>query len=403
MALALPQLSLAGAAGLLAALAVGLLGAALLLRPSGRAPVVLAAWPGLAWLYIQAIAAAAKGTPRKPRDAPAGGKAIQVMLARPVHFGHSRLRRYLGLAGFSEGTAGAVPLMYPVVEGFRLVIQCMVLPVFPFNVLGSVLARTRVVALRRVGAEEKLTYSCRVEPGYRTTAKGDTEVDLVLECRGAAPPAAAAAGGAAAPPGAAGSALVWRCVTTAIILSPRRNKGPKPAAGQEPAGAAADAAAAPTPLVIDTWKLGPDTGRRYGALNGDLNPIHLHALTSSLFGFKRPIAHALFLTGRAEASLRKAGLHPRYPLVLSADFKRPTLLPATLKCAWLGLAPGAATGAAAAGAGAAAPPSEAAVAAALGSAEGARFAVLTEDLGKEVLVGSVSCQPEAVKAALGEA
>lgn len=36
----------------------------------------------------------------------------------------------------------------------------MVLPAFPFNVLGSVLARTRVVALRRVGAEEKLTYRC---------------------------------------------------------------------------------------------------------------------------------------------------------------------------------------------------------------------------------------------------
>ncbi|KAG2439596.1 hypothetical protein HXX76_004948 [Chlamydomonas incerta] len=391
-ALPLPPLNLGTAAGLLAVLGAVLVGAALLLRPSGRAPVVLSAWPGLLWLYIQAIAAAGKGTPRKPRDAPAGGKAIQVVLARPSHFGHSRLRRYLALAGFSEGTAGAVPLMYPVVEGFRLVIQCMVLPAFPFNVLGSVLARTRVVALRRLGAEEKLSYSCRLEPGFRTTAKGDTEVDFVLECRGAP---AAAGGGAAAAPGAAGSALVWRCVTTAIILSPRRSKGPKPATGQEPAGAAAAAAPPPpAPVVIDTWKLGADTGRRYGMLNGDLNPIHLHALTSSLFGFKRPIAHALFLTGRAEASLRKAGLQPRYPIVLSAEFKRPTLLPATLKCAWLGLAPAPGGGAA---------PWEQAVAAALGGAEGARFAVLTEDLGKEVLVGRVSCQAEAVQAALGEA
>eukprot|EP00198_Chlamydomonas_reinhardtii_P008742 XP_001698079.1 predicted protein [Chlamydomonas reinhardtii] len=391
----LPPLNLVTAAGLLAAVLGAVLGTALLLRPSGRAPVVLSAWPGLLWLYLQAIAAVAKGTPRKGRDAAAGSKAIQVALSRPCHFGHSRLRRYLALAGFSEGTAGAVPLMYPVVEGFRLVIQCMVLPAFPFNVLGSVLARTRVVALRRVGAEEKLTYSCRLEPGYRTTAKGDTEVDFVLECRGAAAPAA---GGAAAAPGAAGSALVWRCVTTALILSPRRSKGPKPAAGQEPAGAAAAAAPLPAPAVIDTWRLGSDTGRRYGALNGDLNPIHLHALTSSLFGFKRPIAHALFLTGRAEASLRKAGLQPRYPVVLSAEFKRPTLLPATLKCAWLGLPPPAASATAAAAAGEHA----AAVAAALESAEGARFAVLTEDLGKEVLVGAVSCRAEAVRAALGE-
>lgn len=83
--------------------------------------------------------------------------------------------------------------------------------------------------------------------------------------------------------------------------------GPSSSSPQEPAGAAAAAAPLPAPAVIDTWRLGSDTGRRYGALNGDLNPIHLHALTSSLFGFKRPIAHALFLTGRAEASLRKAG------------------------------------------------------------------------------------------------
>lgn len=85
-------------------------------------------------------------------------------------------------------------------------------------------------------------------------------------------------------------------------------------------------------------------------------------------------------------------------MVLSAEFKRPTLLPATLKCAWLGLPPPAASATAAAAAGEHA----AAVAAALESAEGARFAVLTEDLGKEVLVGAVSCRAEAVRAALGE-
>lgn len=117
----LPPLNLVTAAGLLAAVLGAVLGTALLLRPSGRAPVVLSAWPGLLWLYLQAIAAVAKGTPRKGRDAAAGSKAIQVALSRPCHFGHSRLRRYLALAGFSEGTAGAVPLMYPVVEGFRLV------------------------------------------------------------------------------------------------------------------------------------------------------------------------------------------------------------------------------------------------------------------------------------------
>lgn len=109
-----------------------------------------------------------------------------------------------------------------------------------------------------------------------------------------------------------------RCTTTAIILSPRRRKGPAPASpqpAQPPAGSETAAVIAAQPdaswldslALVDTWQLGSDVGRRYGLLNGDLNPIHLHAVTARLFGFRRPIAHALFLTGRAEAALRNAG------------------------------------------------------------------------------------------------
>ncbi|KXZ45866.1 hypothetical protein GPECTOR_50g660 [Gonium pectorale] len=356
---------------------------ALLLRPHGYT-LVLSGWPHPLWLYLQAFAAVAKLAGKSSSAKKGAAKAIQASLARPVHFSGTRLRRYLALAGFSGGTAGQVPLMYPIVESFRLFMQCMLTPVFPFNVMGSVLAGTRVVALRAVGAEEKLIYSCRVDPAFRTTAKGDTEVDIAVEAHAAAPPSASS-GGAGGSPSPSSSSLVWRSVTTVIILSPRRSKGgPR----QEPAGPAKAAAEPPAPeatKVVDTWRLGPDTGRRYGLLNGDLNPIHLWPATSRLFGFKRPIAHALYLTGRAEASLRNAGLELQYPCVLSAEFKRPTLLPATLHCAWRG---------ALAVEGGATDPRVA-----LSSVEGARFAVLTEDRAKEVLTGSISAAPEAVKAA----
>lgn len=65
-------------------------------------------------------------------------------------------------------------------------------------------------------------------------------------------------------------------------------------------------------------------------------------------------------------------------------FKRPTLLPATLHCAWrLGT-----------------DCSEAAVAAARDSPCGAPFVVLTADLGKEVLEGWISCNGEAIQKAM---
>ncbi|PNH06287.1 hypothetical protein TSOC_007346 [Tetrabaena socialis] len=226
--------------------------------------------------------------------------------------------------------------------------------------------------------------NCRVSPDFRTTPKGDTEVDLVLEAHApttaAAGGAAAAAGGGGGGKGGGGGSLVWRATTTLIILSPRRAK--QGAAAPAAPASAASGQAPPPFTLLDTWRLGGDAGRRYGLLNADLNPIHLHPLTSRLFGFRRPIAHALYLTGRAEATLRNSGLELRYPLVLSADFKRPTLLPATLHCGWL-------------------LPAGAAAAAALESEAGASFAVLSEDRSKEVLVGRISCHPAVVKAAAG--
>ena len=56
-----------------------------------------------------------------------------------------------------------------------------------------------------------------------------------------------------------------------------------------------------------SWSIGGDAGRRFGALTGDRNPIHLYPLTSQLFGFKRPIAHALYLVSKLEAALGNAG------------------------------------------------------------------------------------------------
>jgi len=59
--------------------------------------------------------------------------------------------------------------------------------------------------------------------------------------------------------------------------------------------------------LLAELKVPANVGRQYGALSGDRNPIHIHALLSQLFGFKRPIAHAMYLVGRLEAELQNAG------------------------------------------------------------------------------------------------
>ena len=38
------------------------------------------------------------------------------------------------------------------------------------------------------------------------------------------------------------------------------------------------------------WRLPADQGRRYAAVSGDYNPIHLYGWAARPFGFKQPIA-----------------------------------------------------------------------------------------------------------------
>ena len=73
-----------------------------------------------------------------------------------------------------------------------------------------------------------------------------------------------------------------------------------------------------------------DIGRRYGAVSGDRNPIHLHKLAAKAFGFPSAIAHGMWLKARTLAALEG-----RLPDAYAAEvaFKLPVLLPATLSLA----------------------------------------------------------------------
>lgn len=47
------------------------------------------------------------------------------------------------------------------------------------------------------------------------------------------------------------------------------------------------------PDATQEWSLASDLGRRYARVSGDINPIHLHALSARAFGFRRAIAHGM--------------------------------------------------------------------------------------------------------------
>jgi acyl dehydratase len=73
-----------------------------------------------------------------------------------------------------------------------------------------------------------------------------------------------------------------------------------------------------------TWRLGSDLGRRYAAVSGDRNPIHLYALPAKALGFKRQIAHGMWSKGRCVAALEN-----RLPDAVTVEvvFRKPIFLP----------------------------------------------------------------------------
>ncbi|MEX0836551.1 MAG: MaoC/PaaZ C-terminal domain-containing protein, partial [Nitriliruptor sp.] len=75
------------------------------------------------------------------------------------------------------------------------------------------------------------------------------------------------------------------------------------------------------------WKVPGDTGRRYAAVSGDRNPIHLSPLTSRLFGFPKPIAHGMWTAARALAAIED-----RVPAtgVQTLRFGKPLPMPRTV-------------------------------------------------------------------------
>ena len=77
--------------------------------------------------------------------------------------------------------------------------------------------------------------------------------------------------------------------------------------------------------AVAEWRLAGDVGRRYGAVSGDRNPIHLHPLAARLFGFPRAIAHGMWTVARC---LAEHGTPPA--TLVRAEFRAPVPLPGTV-------------------------------------------------------------------------
>ncbi|WP_328735375.1 MaoC family dehydratase [Streptomyces bobili] len=206
----------------------------------------------------------------------------------------ARLAAYERVCGFPTGD-DALPITYPHVLGFPLAMRIMSGRGFPLPLLGLVhtsISLTRHRPLPATGT----TYELAVHVDRLVPHRRGTEAVVVTELREA-------------------GEVVWESESRYLARHRTDGEVPEPAPGSgEP----------PLP-VVDEWRLGADIGRRYGAVSGDRNPIHLSPLTARLFGFPRAIAHGMWT---ATCCLAAHGIPAAAHVAV--DFRAPVLLPGTV-------------------------------------------------------------------------
>jgi acyl dehydratase len=251
--------------------------------------------PRILPLYARAAAPLVPGASLLPFVPGGGGEIPELELRLPdAEVDPARVAAYAKVCGFS--LRDTLPATYPHVLAFPLHMALMADGHFPFGAIGLVHVGNRIEQLRPVRTGEPL--SLRVTAGpLEPHGRGQTFAILTEA--------------------SVGDERVWEETSTILRRRGDGNGAPgeRPAEGEE-APASAE------------WRLPGDLGRRYAAVSGDRNPIHMHALTAKALGFPRAIAHGMWTKARCLAALE-----PRLPGAYLVDvrFRRPVLLPGTVE------------------------------------------------------------------------
>ncbi|HEX5307490.1 MAG TPA: MaoC/PaaZ C-terminal domain-containing protein [Solirubrobacteraceae bacterium] len=270
--------------------------------------------PSLLPLYARAAMAMVPGSSLLP-FVPGGSDEIpdiELTLAAS-RLEPDRVAAYAKVCGFS--LRDTLPTTYPHVLAFPLHMAVMADGHFPFGAVGLVHVENRIVQHRPIALGEEM--ALRVRSGKLRPHASGRAFSLTTEVVLAGAP-------------------VWEETSTFLRRgggAGDRAEGPAEHADgsaerAEGTGERADGAGVePEPMPTAEWRLPGDLGRRYAAVSGDRNPIHMHALSAKAFGFPRAIAHGMWTKARCLAALES-----RLPdaFAVQVRFRKPILLPASV-------------------------------------------------------------------------
>ncbi|MFL5901070.1 MAG: MaoC/PaaZ C-terminal domain-containing protein [Solirubrobacterales bacterium] len=258
--------------------------------------------PSILPLYARAAAPMIPGASLLPFVPGRGNEIPEVELelagARPDP---EKVAAYSKVCGFT--LRDHLPPTYPHVLAFPLQMAVMADGGFPFGAVGLVHVENRIAQHRRIGIGEELTI--RVRPTKLEPHPKGRTFSLVTEA-------------------SADGETIWESTSTMLRRGPE-----KPADGTKSSDMPRISSHRPEDGGAE-WRLGGDLGRRYAAVSGDRNPIHMHSLSAKALGFPRAIAHGMWTKARCLAALEST-----LPDAFGAEvrFRKPILLPARVEFA----------------------------------------------------------------------
>jgi hypothetical protein len=262
--------------------------------------------PSILPLYARAAAPLIPGASLLP-FVPGRGKEIpETELVLPgVRSDPDAIAAYAKVCGFA--LRDNLPPTYPHILAFPLHMAVLADGSFPFGAVGLVHLENRIVQHRPIGLHEELKICVR--PTALQPHKRGQTFGLLTEVW-------------------AGRQKAWE--STSIMLR-RSGAAKQPADGPE-SGHMGDSEAHRQErdglTASAEWRLGGDLGRRYAAVSGDRNPIHMHTLTAKPLGFPSAIAHGMWTKARCLAALEG-----RLPdaFAVEARFRKPIRLPGKIE------------------------------------------------------------------------
>ncbi|TYR18505.1 hypothetical protein FYJ88_06890 [Corynebacterium urealyticum] len=214
------------------------------------------------------------------------------------------------LAAYCSATdlrlSNELPLTYPYVLSFPIVMKVLTAPDFPFGAVGAVHLNNVIEQKRALTVDDVLDIKVHAE-NLREHNKG-LLIDLVTEITSA-------------------GEVVWRQVSGFLAKGAKLSSSSPLAGGEKTDGVILPITELADPRPTATVRVTPSQIKDYAEASGDKNPIHVSGVGAKAFGFPAVIAHGMWSAARLLATLEgEIPSATRY----TVQFAKPVTLPASV-------------------------------------------------------------------------